>query len=191
VFSEFDLDAPVLIESTPSHVCTLKNNVSVKIKNDFSFPMASTVRFKFAAKENRPALDLFWYDGGMRPRTPEELERENAELPAEGMMFIGEKGKILADFRGENPRFLSGEKPSAMPAAVPAKADWVKAFKGGEPTSGSFLLAGPISEAFNLAAISLRLGGKRLLWDSVNMKITNLPTAEKYLTREYRKGWEL
>jgi hypothetical protein len=39
--------------------------------------------------------------------------------------------------------------------------------------------------------ISLRLGGKRLLWDATNAKITNLPDANKYLTREYRKGWEL
>jgi hypothetical protein len=191
VFSEFDLDAPVLVESTPSHVCTLNNNVSVKIKNDYSFPAASTVRFKFAAKGSRPALDLFWYDGGMRPRTPEELERENAELPAEGMMFVGEKGKILAGFRGEKPRLLSGEKAGEMPAPKPVNVDWVKAFQGGEPTSGSFLLAGPISEAMNLAAVSLRLGGKRLLWDSAKMKVTNLPEAEKYLTREYRKGWEI
>ena len=191
VFSEFDLDAPVLVESTPSHVCTLRDKVSVKIKNDYSFPMSSTIRFKFAAKGSRPALDLFWYDGGMRPRTPEELEKENAELPAEGMLFVGDKGKILAEFRGEKPRLLSGEKKGEMPAAKHTNVDWVKAFKGGEPTSGNFLLAGPISEAVNLGAISLRLGGKRLVWDSANMKITNLPEAEKYLTREYRKGWEI
>ncbi len=191
VFSEFDLDAPVLVESTPSHVCTLRDKVSVKIKNDYSFPMASTIRFKFAAKGSRPALDLFWYDGGLRPRTPEELEKENAELPAEGMMFVGDKGKILAEFRGEKPRLLGGEKKIEMPPAQYTNVDWVKAFKSGEPTSGNFLLAGPISETVNLGAISLRLGGKRLLWDSANMKITNLPEAEKYLTREYRKGWEI
>jgi len=191
VFSEFDLDAPVLVESTPSHVCALRDNVSVKITNDYSFPAASTIRFKFAAKESRPALDLFWYDGGMRPRTPEELENTNAELPAEGMMFVGDRGKILAEFQGQNPRLLSGEKKNEWPAAKQVNADWVKAFKGGAPTGGNFLLAGPISEAFNLGAISLRLGGKRLLWDSLNMKITNLPNTDNYLTREYRKGWEI
>ena len=191
VFSEFDLDAPVLIESTPSHVCTLKDKVSTKIKNDYSFPMASTIRFKFAAKGSRPALDLFWYDGGMRPRTPDELEKENSELPAEGMMFVGDKGKILAGFLGQNPRILSGEKKDKLPEVKQVNNDWVKAFKGGEATSGNFLLAGPISEAFNLGAISLRMGGKRLLWDSANMKITNLADANKYLAREYRKGWEM
>jgi len=70
-------------------------------------------------------------------------------------------------------------------------ADWLRAFKGGEPTNGNFRLAGPISEAFNLGAISLRLGGTRLLWDSRTMRISNLLEAKAYLTREYRKGWEL
>jgi predicted dehydrogenase len=191
VFAEFGLDAPVLVESTPSHVCALRGCTSAKVANDFSFPAASTVRFKFAAKGERPALDLFWYDGGMRPRTPEEVERENGELAPEGMLFVGEKGKILADFRGEKPRILSGEKVDKLPAPVPVNTDWVKAFQGGAPTCGDFLKAGPISDAMNLAAISLRLGGKRLLWDAANMKITNRPEAEKYLTREYRKGWEI
>ena len=43
----------------------------------------------------------------------------------------------------------------------------------------------------NLAAISLRLGGRRLLWDSAAAKITNIPEANRFLTREYRPGWEL
>jgi hypothetical protein len=42
-----------------------------------------------------------------------------------------------------------------------------------------------------LAAISLRLGGRRLLWDSTSAKITNLPEANRFLTREYRPGWEI
>src|SRR5256885_13306631 len=45
----------------------------------------------------RPAIDLIWYEGGFRPPTPEELDEDHKELPAEGMMFSGDKGKILAD----------------------------------------------------------------------------------------------
>jgi hypothetical protein len=206
VFREFDLDAPILVDSTPSHVCTLKDNVSITIRNDYSFPVASTIRFKFAAKKDRPALDLLWYDGGIRPPTPDELEERNRELAAEGMMFVGDQGKILAGFRGENPRIIPERKSreywAAKGVAAPAATErgrgqggrgsaWIEAFKGGKPTYGNFLLAGPISEAFNLGAISLRLGGKRLLWDSDSMKITNLPEANKHLVREYRKGWEL
>lgn len=206
VFTEFNWDAPIVVESTPSHVCSITDHVSTRIQNDYSFPVASTIRFKFAAKGERPALDLFWYDGGMKPPTPDEVEEDRQVLPAEGMMFVGDKGKILAGFRCENPRIIPERRSRQYGAAGGAGSRspqdrvrgqaarnpaWVEAFKGGEPTSGNFLLAGPISEAFNLGAISLRLGGKRLIWDAANMRITNLPEANKYLVREYRKGWEL
>ena len=148
---------------------------------------------------------MFWYDGGIRPRTPEELEEEGRELPAEGMMLVGDKGKILAGFSCDNPRIIPERKfreyfdAKGVKPPQPRERDrsqrrapvWLNSFQGGAPTPGNFLLAGPISEAFNLGAISLRLGGKRLFWDSAQGKITNDSDANKYLTREYRKGWEL
>ena len=72
-----------------------------------------------------------------------------------------------------------------------AISQWIAACKGGPPTYGDFLLAGPISDAFNLGAVSLRLGGKRLLFDAERMEVTNNDQANHYLRREYRKGWEL
>jgi hypothetical protein len=205
VFVMLDLDSPVSVESTPSHVCSISDEVSRTIKNDYSFPVACTVRSRFAAKGTRPALDIYWYDGGMKPPTPDELIAENRELQEEGMMFVGDKGKIIGGFRGEKSQLIPQAKMDAYQAAKTAadaaqervrgeggrESAWVAAFKGGPPTYGNFLLGGPISDMMNLAAISLRLGGKRLLWDAANMKITNAPQAEKYLTREYRKGWEL
>ncbi|HKQ39141.1 MAG TPA: Gfo/Idh/MocA family oxidoreductase, partial [Verrucomicrobiae bacterium] len=146
VFREFDLDAPIAIESRPVHACTLNGKVAVTLKNDYSFPAACTIRFKFAPKGNRPPLDLFWYDGSLKPPTPEELEADNKDLPAEGMMFIGESGKILAGFRGENPQIIPENKmrdyraAKNLPASAPQDrgqgqgrndAAWVAAFKGG------------------------------------------------------------
>ena len=66
--------------------------------------MASMVRFKYPANGSRPPVDLCWYDGGMRPPTPDELINDNKELPQEGMMFVGDKGKILAGFNVQNPQ---------------------------------------------------------------------------------------
>jgi predicted dehydrogenase len=205
VFQLFGLDAPVAVESRPSHLCTLRGNVSKKIENDFSFPAACTIRFSFAAKGDRPALELFWYDGGMKPPTPDELEG-SAELQPEGMMFVGDKGKILAGFRGEGAKLIPEQKKRdfhAVARAVPEPelprprdragglAAWVAAVRGGKPTYGDFLLAGPISDAFNLAAVSLRLGGRRLLFDAANAMVSNVREANRYLGREYRPGWEL
>jgi hypothetical protein len=182
----------------------MTGNVAVKVKNDYSFPAACTIRFKFAAKGARPPLELFWYDGSMKPATPEELEADNRDLPAEGMIWVGDKGKILAGFRGETPQLIPEQrmreyraaKNLPEPAPEPrgpgrGDADWVNAFRNGKPTYGDFLLGGPISDAFNLGAVSLRLGGRKLRFDAASGKITNLAEANKYLGREYRKGWEL
>jgi hypothetical protein len=202
VFREFGLDNLAVVESTPSHVCTVENSVCRKIVNDYAFPFASTIRFKFPARGDRPAVDLFWYDGSMRPPTPPEVEEDNKELESEGMMFVGDKGKILGGFRCENPRIIPERRARELGKSTPAASErgrgrggrdavWVKTFQGGGPSYGDFTLGGPISDAFTLGAISLRLGGKRLVWDAASAKITNVPAANKYLTREYRKGWEL
>ena len=212
IFQLLELDAPTIVESTPSHVCTVSEHVCRRIKNDYSFPAACTIRMRFAPKRDRPGLDIFWYDGGIKPAVPEELVAENKELAEEGMLFVGERGKILGGFRGENSQLISGAETVGGPAAnsVPGltprrsnaggqqdgrpsarDAAWIAAFKGGPPSYGDFLLGGPICDAMNLASISLRLGGRRLLWDSSAAKITNIPEANRLLTREYRPGWEL
>ena len=84
VFQLFELDAPIMVESRPSHLCTLAGNVAVRIRNDYSFPAACTIRFKFAAKGARPALDLFWYDGSMRPPTPPGVGGGQRRIAARG-----------------------------------------------------------------------------------------------------------
>jgi GFO/IDH/MocA oxidoreductase family protein len=201
VFRTLQLDAPVSVEARASGACEIADGVSRKIRNDYSFPLASTIRFKFAARADRGPIDLFWYDGGMRPRTPEELEADNKDLEAEGMMFVGDKGKILTGFSLEDPRLIPEQKMRAYsgpksawerPQRDPLRGvnEWVAACRGGKPSSGEFLHAGPISEAFNLAAASLR-AGRRLEYDAADMKIANVADANKYLYREYRKGWEL
>jgi hypothetical protein len=210
IFQLLDLDSPISVESTPSHVCTVSDQLCVRIKNDYSFPAACTIRMRFAPKGERAALDILWYDGGIKPPVPEELMAENKELAEEGMMFVGDKGKILGGFRSDNPQLIpeasmrayrtannlsepAPRQPGGRQGGGPSARDaaWIKAFKGGPASYGDFLLARPICDAVNLASISLRLGGRRLLWDSAGAKITNIPEANRFLTREYRPGWEL
>lgn len=174
------------------------NQVSTGIHNDVAFPYSSMLRFKFPAQKTLPAFDLFWYDGGMRPPVPDELEAADAALPVEGMMFVGDKGKILAGFNCQNP-VLVPEKRMAdymqgrtRPQEKNERNDdvWIDAFKNRTQSPGSFLLAGAVTETILLGGVALRTG-RRLLYDSTAMKITNLPDANKYFYREYRKGWEL
>jgi hypothetical protein len=82
------------------------------------------------------------------------------------------------------------EEAIPEPSGQDSKDVWIDAFKNNTQSPGSFLYAGPVTETILLGAVSLR-AGKRVEYDSVNMKITNSPEANKYFVREYRKGWEL
>jgi hypothetical protein len=189
---------PMSAEAYGTTTRTVVDNVSRNVVNDVAFPYSSIVRFKFPKQDTLPAFDLFWYDGGMKPHTPEELEVDGKDLPTEGMLFVGDKGNILGGFRNEEPVLLPESKmKSYLSGKTPAKEQvergddiWIDAFKNKKQSPGSFLLAGPVSETINLGAIALRTG-KKLLYDASKMEITNVPDANKYLKREYRKGWEL
>jgi hypothetical protein len=200
VFNALQLTAPTIIEPNLSHVIGMNDQVPFQIKNDFSFPMASMVRFKYPANGSRPAVDLCWYDGGMRPRIPAELIEADKELPAEGMMFVGTEGKILAGYNVQNPQLLSGKKSAITTEVTTDKRSqvqqtsealplFVEAIKSGKQYPGNFVEAEHITEAVNLYAVALRTG-KLLKYDAANLKITNLPEANKYLSREYRPGWD-
>ncbi len=202
VFTMFDLGAPTSVEAGSSHTCTIVDQVSRPLRNDVSFPAANTVRFEFPQRESRPPVELFWYDGGMKPRVPDELEPRGQGLAREGMMFVGDSGKIIAGFRGENARIIPERKMREYRDAHPTDpaADtsgrrhgndaWLGAFRGGEPSPGDFLNAGPLTEAVNLAAVAIRAGG-RIEYDGETMRVTNRPDVNRYLVREYRDGWKI
>ncbi len=168
------------------------------VENDVAFPLSSLIQIEFPAQKNLPAFDIYWYDGGMKPFIPEEFKEDNRDMPQEGMMFVGDKGKILAGFRGEDPEIIpsrlmeqyQGEKELPERERGPRSNTWAAAIKEDKESPGSFTYAGVVTEAINLAAVALR-AGKKVEYDSASMKITNDEAANKYLTREYRKGWEL
>lgn len=199
VFNALKLTSPTIVEPNRSHVCDFNGAVPFRVENDFSFPMASKVRFKFPANGNRAAVDLIWYDGGMRPPIPVELVNDDKVLPEEGMMFVGDKGKILAGFNVQDPQIISGPKKEAskpkperddednrMAAALTLFAE---ACKSGKQYPGSFPEADYLAEAINLYAVALR-ANSMLQYDAANLKITNNADANKYLSREYRSGWD-
>jgi predicted dehydrogenase len=213
VFAALNLDAPLSAEAWATHTCSIVDNISRVEKNDFSYPTACSIRFKFAARGDMPAMDLFWYDGGMKPRLPEEILAQNVAMGIEGILFVGDRGAILAGFNGQDPElFAKGERIALLegePSPIILKGEpspkgsrrgqktaggrsnsWLRAVKGGEPSPGSFLNAGAITDTVNLGTVALR-AGKKVLFDSANLKITNVADANKYLQREYRQGWEL
>jgi hypothetical protein len=194
------LGVPESVEGRPSNEAWVnERNVSSGGRVSLvGFPRASTIRWRHPATDARPAVDTFWYDGGMKPQTPEEVYADGEDLADEGMLIVGDKGKILCDFYGNVPRLLprSRHQSFAGSMATPAfettsaEDEWVNAIKNGTRSKGSFEHVGALAEAVTLANIALRVPYKRLLWDAQKMEFSNAPEANAFIRREqYREGW--
>ncbi len=182
-FWALKLDSPKTIEaqSTPF--------------NNETYPVASTVRYEFDARGDMPPVTIYWYNGGIYPWRPEELE-DARKLPKEGGLYIGDKGKIIAP-HGAGPRLIPESKMKGfkapepfLPRGVNHYQEWVQACKGGPKPLANFDYAGPLTEMVLLGNIAIRTG-KKLVWDGPNMQITNAPEANQYISRQYRTGWTL
>jgi predicted dehydrogenase len=187
VFSALRLGAPVSVHASSTPV--FKETV----------PLAATVHFQFAARGDMPAVKVHWYDGGLLPERPDELEDDRPLDAEDGTIFVGDKGKILVrGWGGESPRLIPESKhrdypfpPKTLPRSVGHHQEWIQACKTGSATESNFGFAGPLTEAVLLGSIAIRTGGEALHWDPVNMKIPNAPEAEQFLHYPYRQGWSL
>jgi len=157
---------------------------------DETAPLASVVAYDFGAREGMPPLRLYWYDGGLKPPRPAELE-SGRELPASGNMYIGDKGVILGN------RIIPEKKMNAYklpPKTLERRSgtwgEWVEAIRGGQEASCNFDWASILTEAVLLGNIAIRTG-RTLSWDAENMKFANDSNANKYVKEPYRSGWSL
>ena len=182
-----DLGYPTSVEASSTAV------------NSETAPLAAMVHYYFPARGNKPPVKLTWYDGGLLPPRPAELtDRQPMGDENGGVIFVGDKGKIIAeDENALNPRLLPMELAKSFP--TPARTiprsrghhkDWVAACKGGAPAGAHFDYSGPLTENVLLGNLAIRIG-KRLDWDGPNMKCTNVDEANKLVSCEYRKGWSL
>lgn len=197
VFAGLNLPSATSAEAWATHTCTIVDQVSRTVDNGFAYPAACTLRFKFPATAALGAVELFWYDGGMKPRLPDFIEAQNPEMDREGILFLGDQGAILAGFRGDNARVFTDGRNRPLFAGEAqdsgwgsSQVKWVQAFTGGASSPGSFLNAAAITDTVNLGTVALR-AGRRVEFDPTAMRITNAESANRLLRREYRKGWEL
>lgn len=186
VFKALKLGAPTSVEA----VSTLVNKET--------YPVASAVHYQFPARGDMPPVKLTWYDGGMRPPRPDELENDR-QMGTNGALFIGDKGKMLGGRLIPDARMKEYKKPpKTLPRSPGHHQEWIDACKGGKPAGSNFVdHAGPLAEAVLLGNVALRpelkekMNRAKLLWDGPNLKITNVPEANKFLHYEYREGWTL
>jgi predicted dehydrogenase len=162
-----------------------------------TFPSASLIHWEFPARGDMPPVELNWYDGGLRPPRPAELE-DGSQMGRgeehEGLLFIGDHGTILAGFSGNNPRLLPESRMRAfvppaktLPRSAGHYREWIEAAKGGPPPAANFEFEGPIAEALLLGNVALRTEEK-LRWDSANLKVSNA-AAQSLINPGYRGEW--
>ena len=111
------------------------------------------------------------------------------------MLFVGDKGMLLANY-GEHylfpeDKYVDFKRPEqTIPKSIGHHREWTNAIRNGGPTTTNFDYAGALTEAVLLGTVAYR-HGHSIEWDSANLKITNAPDAQKWLHKEYRKGWTL
>jgi len=153
-------------------------------------PLASIVTYEFAAREGMPPLRLYWYDGGLKPLRPAELEPDR-ELPDEGDMYVGDKGTILeGHIIPESKMKAYKQPPKTLKRRSGTWAEWVEAIRGGEPAGCNFDQATLITEAVLLGNIAIRTG-KTLDYDGQAARFTNNDAANEHAKQPYRSGWAL
>ena len=98
---------------------------------------------------------------------------------------------------GAHPRLLpqslqdSFGKPPQKLSRIPNEdheMNWVDAIKTKTQPDCPFEYAAKLTEVMLLGVVSLR-AGKKIAYDATNMKVTNDPEANQFLSRDYRTGW--
>jgi len=178
------------------------------------YPVASTLHYRFPARSGKPAVELNWYDGGIKPERPPGLAPGvDMRVGKEGVMYSGERGRLLTGYMAQSPRLLSpnGKIAAATPPLPPTNEafqpslpelggsatgadmahymEWIKACHGGPPASTNYEFERPIVESLMLGNIAIRTQ-ELLEWDTAAFRLTRgSDRATSLLTPHYRPPW--
>ncbi len=181
-----NLGAPFVVEADTDDI------------NNETFPKWQIIDYYFPRRGNMPPVKLTWYDGGKMPPRPPELE-EGRNLDGNGIMFVGDKGKILCGGWSGAPRIIPELKmkeykrpEKTLPRSIGHHKEWIQACKDKNPKGAlaGFEYSGPFTEGLLVGNLAVRLG-KHIEYDAKNMKATGIPEADKLINKEYRKGWSI
>lgn len=201
VFWALKLKYPVSVEGCMSMRMAGQGREKVGVRE--TYPQASIVRYRFPARAGMPEVKVIWYDGGMMPARPEDLEpgRQMGDEDG-GVLFVGDKGKLMCGCYGRNPRLIPEAKMEAykrpdrtLPRVEKGEEgherNWIDACKGGPQAGSNFDYAGPFTETVVMGNLSLRAPYEVLEWDGVKMRFTNNDAANEFVHSPYREGWML
>lgn len=179
----------------------LRNPTRVNAKgpevDPVSTPAWVIVDYDYPARGELPPVHLTWYDGGKRPDVLATLEDGDGK-PLDwksGQLFIGSKGMILSNYSEHvllpAEEFADFKRPEPfIPSSIGHHKEWLHAIRNGGETTCNFDYSGALTEAVLLGTVAYR-SGREIEWDGENLKVTNVPEAQQFVHKEYRKGWRL
>jgi predicted dehydrogenase len=170
--------------------------------NTESAPVSAKVNYKFPARENLPycalpELELTWYDGGLIPARPYNLPNDAPMKPGGGFMLVGSEAILIAEAYGGNWKVYKDREEIIPETKVKLERipdnplgggrhemHFVDCCKNGGAPASNFNYSGPFNEMVVMGNLAVRLQSleKTLLWDSENMKVTNINASEKLRT---------
>ncbi|MBT5902917.1 MAG: Gfo/Idh/MocA family oxidoreductase [Opitutaceae bacterium] len=163
-----------------------------------TFPQWQVVEYLYPGTDLTAddTIKLTWSDGGKYP--PDEFRKhiDGGEWPTQGALVLGENGAMLKVHRG-GPRLYPREKFAQVRPAQFTPQDHYEQFvdamlgKNGGQTHSPFPYAAQSTEMVLMGTIALRFPGQKLDWDAARMRFTNVPEANAFVRRTYRKGWEV
>src|SRR5690606_33012098 len=115
-------------------------------------------------------------------------------LPRSGSLFIGELGSLVLPHVGKQRLYM--KDGATAPESEPAEDlnhyhGWVDGCLSGKQPSDGFEYGALLTETALLGNIAVRYRGETLEWDAEGFRLSGPDGANRWLTREYREGWEL
>jgi hypothetical protein len=184
IFKALKPGHPASVEASSSnHQCP------PEIANETA-PMSSITRWFFPAAGERAALTITWWDGGLKPPRPEEMEPNRSFAEDDWLLVVGDKAKMYGNhIIPESKAKEIGAPPRVLPRSPGHYVEWIQACKGGAPAGSNFIdHAAHLAEVVLLGNIAIRTKVK-LLWDGPNQRFTNYEDANALINPPYRTGW--
>ena len=113
-----------------------------------TFPSSEILTYRFAPTKYTTENDfqVKWYDGGKKPTTKGSHVPSDDDLPANGVLIVGEKGSLVCS-HGKLPVLYPQDQYAQTDVQVADKLDhygvWIDGIRTGKAPNSSFAYAGP------------------------------------------------
>jgi predicted dehydrogenase len=163
-------------------------------------PRTSRITYSFPARGGRGPITVVWRDGGLMPSRPSEVDPATPWPPFVdgGQLWIGDRGKLVADMYGRNPQLLDAERDAEIKANPPAvkyprvenvHAEWIDACKAGTQPGSNFAgHAGPLTEMVLLGNLAVR-AARPIDVDPATGAVRTQGLPDEWTTPVGRTGW--